>query len=345
MSFHARNLHSALSACAILSLCLPSVLRAADTPKQESLLVLKDGQRVAGSIVGEEGDLILVQTRLFGLQRIPRELLAPTTGTEVPGPAPASGEAPPAPAAVAQPSAAEPGSATLPKTILPQPLYDFLSTWHAGINLAIEAKNDGIQRNSLLVELKADRRFSMDELRATASHERVKENEKLTTYMTKGELYWRHDLNKRWFTLYAPKVEWNRNYVLNDIRFKYLLLQQRVGAGYTFLDTTRFKLRAGLAENFMNLWIEDYWLRASDTAESFFTEADLKLPFHFRITDSINYYYSFRTHEVGADNYFEITKDLSESFKIRIRHEYRSKLPVQNVSDFNLWRIIFGLQY
>lgn len=345
MSLNARNLHPALRACAILSLGLPGVLRAADTPAQESLLVLTDGQRLAGTIIGEDGDSLLVQTRLFGLQRIRRDLLTQTSTSNAPASPASSGTPQGSASPAADASAPAPDKAALPKTILPQPLYEFLSAWHAGINVALEAKDDGLQRNSLLVELKADRRFTSDELRMSTSHERVKEDEKLSTHMTKGDLYWRHDLNKHWFALYAPKLEWNRNYMLNDVRFRYILLQQRVGAGYTFLDTPRFKLRAGLAENFMNLWIEDYWIRASDTAESFFTEADLRLPFHFRITDSINYYYSFRTHEVGADNYFEITKDLSESFKIRIRHEYRNRLPVRNVSDLNLWRIIFGLQY
>jgi hypothetical protein len=327
----------------LLTLVLLSLLPAARLVAQadsETVFLFRNGDQIHGRVVGHEEGFLLVQTAHFGVQRIALSELQAPPPHSIPAtpadPAQASQTTPP----MASPTPAVPGwHATLERIRRP------LRFWHAGINISLEAKQEDIRRSSLLVELRASHEFEMDEVHGSSSYERVHENDKLTTDIAKLDGYWRHDLTPEWFGIYVPYAELNRNYNFSGERIHYLLTQQELGFGRTFLNRPNLKLRAGVAENFLNLWVLQYNLQAATTIESAFSEADLQLPHRIHVTDRLSYYYAVRNGDQGQKNEFEVTKDLTDNFKIRLRHEYRRDLPMSNVSNINLWRLVFGLEY
>jgi len=329
-----------LAALSLLFLGLCRLTAAETATSADSLLVFKDGERIRGHIIGREPGVLIVETARFGVQRIAVGDLE--NAPAEPSKASVNHEA----NATTQPPGPPGDASSLGRAhALLERLRRHLRFWHAGINVALEAKQEDIQRSSVLVELKASHEFSADEVHGSMSYERVHENQRLTTDIAKGEAYWRHDLSPRWFSVYLSNMEWNRHYVYRDLPIRYLLTQQEAGFGRTFLRSDRMKLRAGVAENFLNLWILNYSGQASTTIESLFAEADLKLPYDIQFTQRISYYYAIRNGEQGQKSEFELTKRLTEHFNIRLRHEYRRNLPLSNVNDINLWRLVFGLEY
>jgi len=309
----------------------------------DTVYVFRNGDRIHGQVIGREEGVLLVRTAHFGVQRIsiadlesPNLIPVTDTGSN---PMDKSSSARVAPGLSASAAPASGWHAALERLRRP------LRFWHVGLNIALEAKQEDIQRSSILVELKATHEFAADEVHGTASYERVHEDEKLTTDLAKAEFYWRHNLNPKWFTVYLSNMEWNRHYLFRDIPVKYLLAQQETGFGRTFLRNDRMKLRAGVAENFLNLWVLTPRGQASTTIESAFVESDLQLPFRMQLTERISYYYAIRNGEQGEKSEFELTKELSAHFKVRLRHEFRRNLPLSNVNNINLWRLVFGLEY
>lgn len=327
----------------LLPLLLLSLLTSARLLAQadmDTVFLFRNGDQVRGRVIGREEGFLLVQTAHFGVQRIAlSDLQSPA-----PLPSAARAASPEQPDQERSPSAPTKPAVTGWHAALER-IRRPLRFWHAGISISLEAKQEDIRRSSLLVELRASHEFEKDEVHASSSYERVHENDKLTTDLAKLDGYWRHDLTPKWFGIYVPYAELNRNYNFAGERIRYLLTQQELGFGRTFLNRPNLKLRAGLAENFLNLWVLNFRGHAATTIESVFTEADLQLPHRFHITDRLSYYYAVRSGEQGQKNEFEVTKDLTDNFKIRLRHEYRHELPMSNVSNINLWRLVFGLEY
>ena len=107
----------------------------------------------------------------------------------------------------------------------------------------------------------------------------------------------------------------------------YVLLQQEFGAGVTVIDAENRKVRLGVAENLFDTWITPTETHLSQTVESVFAEVEARLPWRIVVTDRGVWYYSFADKTTGWENRFEISKKLTETLTMGLRHEVRRNNP------------------
>ena len=166
-----------------------------------------------------------------------------------------------------------------------------------------------------------------------------------STDMIKGAGVWRHDLPHKLFSVYRPTLEWNRAYYINGVPADYVLLQQEVGAGITLLNTTSRKFRVGLSENLFDTWGTTDGSHISQTVESVFSEVEAKLPWRIVVTDRGVWYYSFQNNTDGWENRFEVSKKLTETLTMGLRHEVRHNNPDVRSADYRRLRLLFGFDF
>ena len=332
-------LRSGLLTGLILLACLgPLAAATPPAPPGPDILVYKDGNRATSRLVDRKDNTIVFASDRFGL------LTVATTEAEVvaSGHAPAKSDG----AAVAAPAV------TAPTTTDTGPnnwLHRHLRPWRGQLSIALEGKHEGNRRDNLLVDLRAQRRWTTDELRLNSRYEYTEEESRTTTDLLKADAYWRHDLpylGRRLFALYSPEAEYNRGYKYKELPIDYILLKQQVGLGMTVVDHATRKVRLGLAENRFDLWVvTPAYGHAAAYAESAFLELELQLPYGIRITDRGTWYFSGTEGDFGRENQLEITKKLSDGFILGVRHEVRRDVPASQASNYSLWRVLLGLEF
>ncbi|HTO02526.1 MAG TPA: hypothetical protein VL069_02440, partial [Opitutus sp.] len=127
----------------------------------------------------------------------------------------------------------------------------------------------------------------------------------------------------------------------------YVLLQQEFGAGVTLLDAENHKIRVGLAENLFDTWVTPVETKThiSQTVESVFFEVETKLPWRIVVTDRGVWYYSIADQSTGWENRFEISKKLTETLTMGLRHEVRHNNPDVRSADYRRLRLLFGFDF
>ena len=80
-------------------------------------------------------------------------------------------------------------------------------------------------------------------------------------------------------------------------------------------------------------------------AESVFVEAEWELPWRITLTERGVYYYALSTKEDGWENKFQIDKKLTETLSVGVLHELRYNNPDVRVSDFELLKLLIGLDF
>ncbi len=334
-------LRSGLFALLLCLACLGSLAAAAPpVPPGPDLLVYKDGNRATGRLVERKGSTLLFASDRFGLLTVAASEAEVVRGD--PGPANSRSEA----AASAPPSAKQvPTSDAGPDNWL----HRRLRPWRGQISLALEGKREDNRRNNLLLEARARRGWTRDELRLNSRYEYTEEDARTTTDLLKADAYWRHDLpylGRRLFALYSPEAEYNRGYKHKETAIDYVLLKQQLGLGLTVVDHATRKVRLGLAENRFDLWVvTPAHGHAAAYAESAFLELELQLPHGIRITDRGTWYFSGTEGDFGRENQLEITKKLSDGFILGVRHEVRRDVPASQASNYSLWRVLLGLEF
>jgi hypothetical protein len=225
-------------------------------------------------------------------------------------------------------------------------LKTFFGSWHGRFTVSAEMMRDSVEQNSGTVDGRLTRQWGNDEVQISAHYDYASINEQTaTTDMVKGSGMWRHDFPSKLFAVYRPTLEWNRAYYRLGEPSDYVLLQQELGVGVTLLDQETRKLRVGVAENLFDTWITPTDTHLSQTVESVFAEIEARLPWRIVLTDRGVWYYSIANQTQGWENRFEISKKLTETLTMGVRHEIRHNNPDVRSADYRRLRLLFGFDF
>ncbi len=231
-------------------------------------------------------------------------------------------------------------------TFLTNYLREVFGPWKGRFSVSTELVSDTTDRSTVTVAAKLRRKWERDDVELNVRYDYT-ETENITTRdFAKLTASWRHDFESRLFALYIPAMEWNRNYKVDGVVADYLLLQQEVGAGVSILNRDGRQLRLGVSENRFDVWVSEPKRNHEGTnAESIFVEAEWELPWRITLTERGVYYYDLSTREDGWENKFQIDKKLTETLSVGVLHELRYNNPDVRVSDYELLKLLIGLDF
>jgi len=319
-------------------------------------LAYKDGDRVQGKLIAQQGDTIVFKSDRFGELRVPASDAVVIKGEKS---APAAGEA----AAVATHVEAA-GIHPAPKThaeqaeeervtiwekfspsVLTARVRNFFGPWHGRFAFSDEVVSDTASRNNVALEGKLQRKLARDEIELAGHYDYAKTNEVPTTDLLKATGSWRHDFNLKEFTQYRPSVEWNRASTRNGVLNKYLLLHQEIGVGLTVLAKPSRRVRLGVSENLFDIWnsapTADH---ASRGVVSSFEEIELTLPWRMNLSQR-GVWYPVPHRRDGFEDRVELNKKLTETLSVAVRHEIRRNNPDGSAQDYARLKLLFGLDF
>jgi hypothetical protein len=323
------------------------------------VLVFKDGDRLNGQLLRQEGNILVFKSDRFGEQRVPADIAvvikgekpaAPVAATPVPA-TPSSVVA--APAAGPAPTPAEKAEAEkvsrwerFSPAVLTAKVREYFGPWKGRVAFSTEVISDTADRTTLSLEGRLGRKWTNDEVQLNGRYDYAQTNDLTTTDMIKADGLLRHNFTKNSFAQYRPTLEWNRANFRSGLPADYVLLQQEIGAGINLLTSPARKLRVGVSENLFDVWTtSDPAAHTSRTAESAFVETELKLPWGMLLTDRGVYYYSFSTKADGWENRIELTKKFTETLSTAIRHELRRGSPDGKAQDYDRLKLLLGLDF
>jgi hypothetical protein len=305
------------------------------------VLIFSDGDRVQGTFVRRENGKIIFQSLRFGNLSVP-EAEATVEMTSQPPPP------------IIAPMPSDPDT---PPTLYDQILLTrfrrkveegivrWWEPWTGRLAASTDIVQDAADRRVFLAEGRVRRNWPKDEVRLETRYEYREENTVKTVDLIKGSGLWRHDLSTRIFGSYRPLLERDRVNSNGFQPFPYVLLQQQVGVGVHLLRRERIKLRAGVAENFFNVWSLDDDEKSYEHVESLFFEAEASLPWRITVTERGVWYYSIKDNTQGWENEFEFAKKLTDSLSVGIRHEFRQNNPDSRVQDYERLRFLIGYDF
>lgn len=302
-------------------------------------LVYNDGDHVRGRFLQREGDVLVFKSERFGILRVPASaakliLANPAPLTKAEG--------------IKKAEKADVAVERFPFSPLAMAaaLKDFFGAWHGRFTVSAEMMKDSAEHNSGTVDAHLQRKWKHDEVQLNGRYDYATVDQSTSsTDMIKGAGVWRHDFPDKLFSVYRPTLEWNRAYYRLGQPADYVLLQQEVGAGIALFDTETRKLRIGLSENLFDTWLTSTDGHISQTVESAFAEVEAKLPWRIDVTDRGVWYYSIADQSQGWENRFEITKKLTETLTMGLRHEVRHNNPDVRSADYRRLRLLFGFDF
>ena len=334
-------------------------LRAAQANWERDSLVYKDGDRIHGQLVETTAGMIIFESDRFGELRVPEADAVVIKAAPEPAKVPATVAARKTPAkAAASPQSRTPADIEEEEkaarltvwdefyyALLTARLRDFFGPWRGRFTFSTEIVSDSANRNHYLLESKLRRKWARDEVQATARYDLAETDQVKMTDVLKASGTWRHDFNKKLFAHYRPSVEWNQASRKKGTPNEYVLLQQELGAGYTFLSTPARKLRAGVSQNLFDVWnIDPTSEHTARSRESIFEELELALPWRMAFAQR-GVWYPVSDSGHGIENRVEVNKKLTETLSTAVRHELRRDHPEENVQDFTRLRLLFGIDF
>jgi RNase P/RNase MRP subunit p29 len=311
--------------------------------RADSLTFKSNGDRLKGTVVAEEGNVVVFESERFGVLRVPRgevtfekdDMAAAQEVASVNPPTPdgsavmADGSADAAQLAMV--SAEAPASRGTP--------------WHMHLAFSTELIRDTADKSEWIFELRAERKWERDELRFEPRYEYKSENGRSTSDLLKLKTYYRHDIGRWWFVQYLPYYELNRQFTFQGVPLDYQYLRNELGGGIRVIDRPGSILRVGVSESFYNIDFLDYSAHLSLRGESVFVEADLELPWRVSIRDRGQVLWYSNGAGRGIGNELEITKHLSDVWWIGIRHEYRVNAPELQGGDLSKLKVFLGVDF
>jgi hypothetical protein len=311
-------------------------------PVKPDELLFEDGDRVRGQFIERDGDILIFRSERFGLLRVPVTSAKLTLGN----PAPEVAKEVQEKTEGGTEADVEVEHSVFSPLALAEALKDFFGSWHGRFTVSAEMMEDSAEHNSGTVEGQVRRTWENDEVQITGRYDySTVDRTTSATDMIKGSGLWRHDFQNPIFTVYRPTLEWNRAYFRAGVPADYVLLQQEAGVGLTLVDSDKRKLRVGVSENLFDTWITPTETHLSQTTESVFAEIEAKLPWRIVVTDRGVWYYSIANETQGWENRFEISKKLTETVTMGLRHEVRHNNPDVRSADYRRLRLLFGLDF
>jgi hypothetical protein len=308
-------------------------------PKYDTL-VYKDGDRLRGHLKERSDTELVFQSERFGLLRVPvadAKVILANGDDDTVAEARAHTEEAEGPFSV---------WSLFSLRALTSEVRNFFGPWHGRFAVSVEAVSDTSERISHTAEAHLRRKWPRDAVQLNARYDYSETSHVTTTDVFKTDASWRHDFQNRIFTLYGPSLEWNRAYKINNAAADYVVLQQEIGAGMNVFASPQRNLRVGVAENLFDQWqVVTPSSHNSKTSESVFIETDWRLPWQMTITERGVWYYSIRTNLDGWENKIELDKKLTETFTIGIRHEVRYNNPGLRIQDYQLLKLLLGIDF
>lgn len=330
----------------------------AENDTHHDVLVYKDGDKVRGRLVDRTPTTIVFKSDRFGELRVPADDAVVILAEKPTHPVPATPLAPPPPPALAQ---TEPKTAAQKEreeeeklsiwewfspSVLTAKVRNFFGPWHGRFAFSTEVVSDTSDRSNTALDTRLQRKWEKDEIVMSGRFDYSNTNQVTTTDVLKADGSWRHDFNKRWFSIYHPTLEWNRANKVKGLPSDYLLMQQEIGAGVNVFSRPTRKVRAGVSENLFDVWTFNPGGRhSSRTVESVFFETELTLPWRMAFTQRGIWYYPLRQDEDGWENRMDLNKKLTETLSVAIRHEIRRNNPDERVSDYTRLKLLLGLDF
>ncbi|SDR80517.1 DUF481 domain-containing protein [Opitutus sp. GAS368] len=320
------------------------------------VLVYKDGDRVQGRLLRQEGDILVFQSDRFGVLQVPVDravvIKAETPVASVAATPPVAA-VPPVVPEPQEKKAAERAEAErvsrwemFSPAVLTARLRNYFGPWHGRLAFSTEVVSDTADRSTLSLEGRLGRKWTANEVQLNGRFDYSETNKLTTTDIVKGDGLWRHDFTKNSFIQYRPTLEWNRANFKLGVPADYVLLQQEIGTGISLLATPARKLRVGVSENLFDVWnTSPPASHSSRTSESAFVETELRLPWGMLLTERGVYYYSFSSRNDGWENRLELTKKFTETFSTAIRHEIRRGSPDGTAQDYTRLKLLLGLDF
>lgn len=340
-------------------LCLGAVVLRAQAGDSDAdtrdTLVYKDGDRIRGRLVEKTGNLIVFKSDRFGELRVPAGDAVIIKG-EAPATKPVTKEVV---AAGIKPSAASKQARAHAKAreqeqqeeeklsiwnrfspaVLTAHVRDFFGPWHGGVSFSNELVTDTAHHDNISIDGKLARKFSHDSLDLSAHYDYDQTDHVTATDMLKGIASWRHDFSKRQFTQYRPTVEWDRGTARDS---QYVLVQQELGYGISVWARPTRTVRLGVSENMFDVWS---WKpgagHGSRAVASLFDETELTLPWRMTINQRAVWYPETRPY--GWEDKIELSKKLTETLSVSLRHEIRRHNP--DARDYTRLKLLLGLDF
>lgn len=330
------------------------------------VLVYKDGDRLHGRLLRQEGNILVFKSDRFGEQRVPADLAVVIKGEKPAEPVAATPPViPPVPPATPKAQAVPPAVVAkaaerveaekvrmwerFSPAVLTAKVRELFGPWKGRIAFSTEIISENTaDRTTMSLEGRLNRKWTKDEVQLNGRYDFAQTNDLTTTDMIKGDGLWRHNFSKNnnAFVQYRPTLEWNRANFRSGLAADYVLLQQEIGAGINLLTTPARKLRLGVSENLFDVWTTSAPAsHTARTAESAFIETELKLPWGLLLTDRGVYYYSFSSRGDGWENRIELTKKFTETLSTAIRHELRRGSPDGKAQDYDRLKLLLGLDF
>ncbi|CAM2775158.1 hypothetical protein [Rariglobus hedericola] len=328
--------------CLLLVAGVSTVLAATLPGARADTLVFKNnGDRLKGTMVAEEGDVLVFDTERFGVMRIPRGNVTLEREDTVQVQAAAEENASAGNVVRADASA---DVAQLAMASKPDPASKKIP-WHVRLAFSTELIEDTTNKAEWIFELRAERKWARDELRFEPRYEYKSENGRATSDLLKLKNYYRHDIGRWWFVQYLPYYELNRQFTYQGLPLDYQYLRNELGAGIRVIDRPGSILRVGAAESFYNIDLLNYDASLSLRSESVFVEAELDFPWRVSIRDRGQILWYSNGDEQGIGNELEITKHLNDFWWIGVRHEYRVNAPELQGGDLSKLKVFLGVDF
>ena len=306
------------------------------------MLIFKDGDRVQGTFVRKENGKIIFQSPRFGNLSVPE---GDATVEVTSQPPPIIAPVPPEPEAETPPSIYDQILLRRLRQRVEEGIVRWWEPWTGRLAASTDIVHDSQDRKVFLAEGRVRRQWAKDEVRLEARYEYREENSVKTVDLIKGSGLARHDFSARIFGSYRSLLERDNANSNGFQPFPYVLLQQQLGVGVHILRRDRIKVRAGVAENFFNVWALDSDEKSSEHTESLFFEAEAFLPWRITMTERGVWYYSVDAKDQGWENEFEFSKKLTDSLSVGIRHEFRRNNPDSRVQDYERLRFLIGYDF
>jgi hypothetical protein len=335
------------------------------TPNPRDTLVFKDGDRVQGTLIERNADLIVFKADRFGELRVKsgeavviKAEKSPGTAARAVAPTPPPAVATPVTpaatpaqkkAAVAAAERAEQERVTVwdrfSPSVLTARVRNYFGPWHGRVAFSTEVVSDVAERNNSSYEGHLSRKWKSDEVQLTARYDYNETDDIVTTDLVKLSGQWRHEFTKTFFMQYRPTSEWNRASKFRGQPNDYVLLQQEIGLGYQILTKPSRKLRFGVSENLFDTWNTAPGAEhTSRGVVSTFEEAEFTLPWRITISQR-GVWYPARDQHDGWENRFEVNKKLTETLSTSVRHEIRRHNPDGTAQDYDRLKLLFGLDF
>lgn len=339
-----------LGVFALIAAILPAEVATPMEALTEDELIYRDGDRLRGYLVSDEETEWVFQSKRFGELRVPKTD-ASVVRSSIPEELGPPVELNPESAGDLEISEDDEIRDRLPwdylnPTFLTNYLRHVFGPWKGRFSFSTQLISDTTDRSTITLATKLRRKWERDDVGINLRYDYT-ETEAITTRdFAKLTASWRHDFESRLFALYIPAMEWNRNYQIAGLAADYLLLQQEIGAGVSLLSRDDRQLRIGISENRFDVWVtEPNKSHKGTNAESVFIEAEWELPWRITLTVRGVYYYDLSSKEDGWENKFQIDKKLTETLSVGVLHELRYNNPDVRVSDFELLKLLIGLDF